>query len=318
MSLTHIGYVCSHIQNASQVRLGLTSIVATKVHVALMLALQKQGFISSVTLGSKKPPATFALQEQQQTPVKEQESSAIQDKPWLAYPQPSEATPSTQRSLKAEYERRWFGSPKLSFVNTLLAREQGTIEQFPPKVLQSYLADRKWLANVRHIWGPTEKSDAALERNSKHLMDSLDLPDSPFFTHMTELHEHEVGELQELAQWGQEQNTKRDAAPSTPSIWRKGYQPHSCPSTRPEPQGPAESTPTAAHSQCAPKPCAASSVDRPEILELRACHQEDVHDQQAHQAHDCHLGRPESYPCRPEPKRDQGHSESGRVHIHLY
>lgn len=56
MSLVNLAHVCSHLQNASKARLGLTSIPASKMHAALMLQLQKQGFLSSVTLGGPRPP----------------------------------------------------------------------------------------------------------------------------------------------------------------------------------------------------------------------------------------------------------------------
>ncbi|KAF2501365.1 ribosomal protein S8 [Lophium mytilinum] len=63
MSLVNLAHVCSHLQNASKARLGLTSIPVTKLHVALMLGLQKQGFISSVTLGGPAPPKPVLLQK---------------------------------------------------------------------------------------------------------------------------------------------------------------------------------------------------------------------------------------------------------------
>ncbi|GAB7338065.1 hypothetical protein MBLNU457_4433t1 [Dothideomycetes sp. NU457] len=57
MSLVNLSHVCSHLQNASLGRLGLTSIPLSKMHLSLTLLLQKQGFLSSVTLGGKSPPA---------------------------------------------------------------------------------------------------------------------------------------------------------------------------------------------------------------------------------------------------------------------
>jgi len=57
MSLVNLSHVCSHLQNASLARLGLTSVPLSKMHLSLSLLLQKQGFISSVTLGGKSPPA---------------------------------------------------------------------------------------------------------------------------------------------------------------------------------------------------------------------------------------------------------------------
>jgi len=56
MSLVNLAHVCSHLQNASKARLGLTSIPSTNLHLALVLALQSAGFISTVTRGGPTPP----------------------------------------------------------------------------------------------------------------------------------------------------------------------------------------------------------------------------------------------------------------------
>lgn len=58
MSLVNLAHVCSHLQNASLARLGLTSIPYTKLHLSLALLLQKQGFLSHVKLGGPSPPAS--------------------------------------------------------------------------------------------------------------------------------------------------------------------------------------------------------------------------------------------------------------------
>ncbi|EME87639.1 uncharacterized protein MYCFIDRAFT_209565 [Pseudocercospora fijiensis CIRAD86] len=58
MSLVNLAHVCSHLQNASLARLGLTSIPYTKLHLSLALLLQKQGFLSQVKLGGPSPPAS--------------------------------------------------------------------------------------------------------------------------------------------------------------------------------------------------------------------------------------------------------------------
>ncbi|KEQ94101.1 hypothetical protein AUEXF2481DRAFT_66787 [Aureobasidium subglaciale EXF-2481] len=57
MSLVNLAHVCSHMQNASLARLGVTSIPLSRMHLSLSLLLQKQGFLSSVTLGGPTPPA---------------------------------------------------------------------------------------------------------------------------------------------------------------------------------------------------------------------------------------------------------------------
>lgn len=56
MSLVKLANVCSHLQNASLARLGLTSIPHTRMHLLFAVELQKQGFISNVVLGGATPP----------------------------------------------------------------------------------------------------------------------------------------------------------------------------------------------------------------------------------------------------------------------
>ena len=58
MVLVNLSHVCSHLQNASLARLGLTSIPYTRLHLSLAILLHKQGFISSVKLGGPSPPAS--------------------------------------------------------------------------------------------------------------------------------------------------------------------------------------------------------------------------------------------------------------------
>jgi ribosomal protein S8 len=58
MSLVNLAHACSHLQNASLARLGLTSIPYTRLHLSLALLLQKQGFISDVKLAGPSPPAS--------------------------------------------------------------------------------------------------------------------------------------------------------------------------------------------------------------------------------------------------------------------
>ena len=60
MGIHSIANACSHLQNASRARLGLTSIPNTKYNLRLMLALHRAGFISSVTRGGPSPPADLA------------------------------------------------------------------------------------------------------------------------------------------------------------------------------------------------------------------------------------------------------------------
>ncbi|KAI9656260.1 MAG: hypothetical protein M1821_004923 [Bathelium mastoideum] len=61
MSLVNLAHVCSHLQNASKARLGLTSIPSTKLHLSVCLNLQKQGFLSTVIRGGPSPPDLNSL-----------------------------------------------------------------------------------------------------------------------------------------------------------------------------------------------------------------------------------------------------------------
>ncbi|KAF2764612.1 hypothetical protein EJ03DRAFT_346175 [Teratosphaeria nubilosa] len=58
MSLVNLGHVCSHLQNASLARLGLTSIPYTHLHLSLALLLHRQGFLSRLSIGGPSPPAS--------------------------------------------------------------------------------------------------------------------------------------------------------------------------------------------------------------------------------------------------------------------
>ena len=85
MSLVNLAHVCSHLQNASKARLGLTSIPVSKLHVNLVLGLQRQGFLSSVTLGGTSPPKPFLLQAQPDPEDLDKMRDTLKDEPWLAF-----------------------------------------------------------------------------------------------------------------------------------------------------------------------------------------------------------------------------------------
>lgn len=61
MSLVHVANACSHLQNASAARLGLTSLPCTTMLHTLLLSMQRSGFIGSVTVGGPKPSPPTAL-----------------------------------------------------------------------------------------------------------------------------------------------------------------------------------------------------------------------------------------------------------------
>jgi len=61
MGIQSIANTCSHLQNATRARLGLTSIPNTKYNLRLALALHRAGFISSVTRAGPHPPPPESL-----------------------------------------------------------------------------------------------------------------------------------------------------------------------------------------------------------------------------------------------------------------
>ncbi|KAH8899190.1 ribosomal protein S8 [Thozetella sp. PMI_491] len=69
MGIQGITRACSHLQNASRGRLGLTSIPNNKYNLFLALALHRAGFISSVTRAGPHPPPPAALLTFETEPV---------------------------------------------------------------------------------------------------------------------------------------------------------------------------------------------------------------------------------------------------------
>ncbi|KAI5924016.1 ribosomal protein S8 [Camillea tinctor] len=61
--------LCSHIQNASKARLGLTSIAHSKHRLAVLLAMQRAGLISFVTRGGSTPPDPAKLATYEPPPL---------------------------------------------------------------------------------------------------------------------------------------------------------------------------------------------------------------------------------------------------------
>ncbi|KAH7400153.1 ribosomal protein S8 [Cadophora sp. MPI-SDFR-AT-0126] len=76
MSLVHLSNVCSHLQNASRARLGLTSVPSTNMILTLTLALQQSGFLSSVTRGGLTPPPLDNLSSYVPEPVTQENISS--------------------------------------------------------------------------------------------------------------------------------------------------------------------------------------------------------------------------------------------------
>ncbi|KAF2273688.1 uncharacterized protein EI97DRAFT_435858 [Westerdykella ornata] len=99
MSLVNLAHVCSHLQNASKARLAVTSIPVSKLHVKLMLGLQREGFLSSLTLGGPTPPKPFLLQAQPSPEHLDNMADLLREQPWLAYPVADRKQPRAVRAL---------------------------------------------------------------------------------------------------------------------------------------------------------------------------------------------------------------------------
>ncbi|KAM4058020.1 ribosomal protein [Hirsutella rhossiliensis] len=55
-SILNVANMCSHLQNVSKARLGITSVKNTKYNLRLALAMHRSGFFSAVYRGGKSPP----------------------------------------------------------------------------------------------------------------------------------------------------------------------------------------------------------------------------------------------------------------------
>lgn len=75
MSLVHLSHVCSHLQNASMARLGLTSVPSSNQILSVCLALQAAGFLKSVTRGGLTPPPIDDLSSYIPEPVTQENIS---------------------------------------------------------------------------------------------------------------------------------------------------------------------------------------------------------------------------------------------------
>jgi ribosomal protein S8 len=109
MSLVNLANVCSHLQNCSKVRLGTTSILLSKPHLSLCLALQKEGLISTVQVGGIWPPAPPRIAPES----REQLAAELKEEPWAAYPLPAARAepdrPAPKLPRNAAERRIWLG-----------------------------------------------------------------------------------------------------------------------------------------------------------------------------------------------------------------
>ena len=132
MSLVNLAHVCSHMQNASLARLGLTSVPLSKLHLSLSLHLQKQGFLSSVNLGGPSPPAKLlppsssepsaVTSQQQKSSVLEQAETVTQEnrasrRLWLGMKYwDGEPVLKKMQMLSKPTKRIWLDSQELGLI----------------------------------------------------------------------------------------------------------------------------------------------------------------------------------------------------------
>ncbi|KAK6069511.1 37S ribosomal protein S8, mitochondrial [Seiridium cupressi] len=69
MTLQNLAHLCSHLQNASKARLGLTSTPWNSSNLNLLLSLQRTGFLSFVTRGGAIPPDPSTLSTYEPEPL---------------------------------------------------------------------------------------------------------------------------------------------------------------------------------------------------------------------------------------------------------
>jgi small subunit ribosomal protein S8 len=69
MGIHSITNACTHLQNATRARLGLTSLPSTKYNLRLALAFHRAGLLASVTRGGPRPPPPEALLSTDSEPV---------------------------------------------------------------------------------------------------------------------------------------------------------------------------------------------------------------------------------------------------------
>ncbi len=129
MSLVNLAHVCSHLQNASKARLGLTSVPHTNLHLDLALVLQKQGFFSTVILGGPNPPTpAHLLRRSEPANYHHLTDDQLAASPWLAYPtaRHNSFEPRADRVPENPAKRRlwlglkyWNGGPVLSRMNMI-------------------------------------------------------------------------------------------------------------------------------------------------------------------------------------------------------
>ncbi|KAK5992955.1 Small ribosomal subunit protein uS8m [Cladobotryum mycophilum] len=68
-SILNIAHMCSHLQNASKAKLGITSVANSKYNLHLALAMHRSGFFSAVYRAGAQPPTPEQMVSLEPEPV---------------------------------------------------------------------------------------------------------------------------------------------------------------------------------------------------------------------------------------------------------
>ncbi|KAI9672416.1 MAG: hypothetical protein M1829_004495 [Trizodia sp. TS-e1964] len=116
MSLVTLSHVCSHLQNASKARLGLTSVPSTNLILQLMLSMHAAGFVANVHRGGPHPPpitGAGALAHSVSEPVTQENVASrrlwLQLKYWNNHP-----VISAMSMVSKPTKRVWLDAPSLT------------------------------------------------------------------------------------------------------------------------------------------------------------------------------------------------------------
>lgn len=161
MSLVNVSHVCSHLQNASLARLGLTSIPYSRLHLSLSLLLLKQGFISQLKLGGPSPPASCF-------PPGLRDSNAVSSHPYA-----ERGVMNPEGALQRMVSEGW---------TEQRLRDEGYQDQDVEFALSRRLKSKEQLqqegwdhvafdALIKHMWSPRENS--RLEASSDEAREPL-------------------------------------------------------------------------------------------------------------------------------------------------
>lgn len=171
-SLHNFAHVCSHLQNVSKARLGMTSISMTKLHLSVCLALQKQGFVSTVAIGGMSPPGPDSYTPQSLDRLAHRLAQA----PWDAYPDPAaRAEPDRkQHSIPANpaLRRIWIG---MKYWNNEPVLSKMSLVSKPTRRIQLQLQDLKKIATgfrAGYVQGLKQPGECLLVKTTLGIIDA--------------------------------------------------------------------------------------------------------------------------------------------------